>query len=144
MMRRRWRIVGLGVALLLGLLMTGLLAGCASSPSVPTFGRPDDRIAVSRGTTFDIVLDANASVGDDWRVVGQPDRAVAEPSGENHRSDSDLPGSPGQDVFSFRATGAGTTTISIFNCYRCVGADQPTAENQRLSQTLRFTLTVTG
>ncbi|MBA2309176.1 MAG: protease inhibitor I42 family protein [Pseudonocardiales bacterium] len=125
-------------------LVAALLAGCSSATSPQSFGRADERIAVTNGASFEIVLDANSGVGDDWRIVGEPDPAVAVPTGEGYRSDSDQPGSPGHASFAFRAAGAGTTAVKIYNCYRCGPDGKPRPEDEHLAETLAFTVVVTG
>jgi predicted secreted protein len=117
-----------------------LAAGCGSSE--PAFTPDDGTIRVEAGERFRVELEANPGVGDDWRLVGEPARAVAELVGESFVSESDAPGSGGTAVFTFSATEEGAAELVFFNCYRCAGADRPTPENEPFSETVSLELEV--
>jgi predicted secreted protein len=115
-------------------------AGCGSSE--PVFTPDDGTIRVEAGERFRVELDANPSVGDDWRLVGEPAPAIVELVDESFASEGDAPGSGGTAIFTFSATGEGAAELMFFNCYRCNGADRPTPENEPFSETVSLGLEV--
>jgi predicted secreted protein len=120
------------------ILLTG---ACGSSEQVFT---PDDgAIRVEAGERFRVEFDANPSVGDDWRLVGDLPPDVVELVDESYAGDDDAPGAGGNAIFTFAATGAGSAELTFFNCYRCGSANQPTVENEPLSETVSLALEVT-
>jgi predicted secreted protein len=124
-----------------------LLGGiaCGGAPDEPTFTRDDRVIQTQPGDRFRIALDSNPSIGDDWRVVGEPDRSIVRLVSEDFVSDQpdeDVVGAGGTQLFVFEALARGTTEIEIFNCYRCLADDRPTPENEPYAETVTFTLEV--
>jgi predicted secreted protein len=99
---------------------------------------------VEAGERFAIALEANPSIGDDWRIVAELDAAVIRLVREDYESDSPdpPPGSGGTTLFVFEAVAAGSTTVAILNCYRCGTADEPAPENEDLAETVEFTVQV--
>jgi inhibitor of cysteine peptidase len=128
--------VGL-VALLLALAACGTVSGNA------TYTRDTRTITVESGERFTIKLNASPGIGDDWRIVGGLERGRVKLVDESYQADDrGVPGGSGTTSFLFEATQPGTTELTLFNCYRCAGADKPSPENAQLAETLVFTITV--
>jgi predicted secreted protein len=129
------------VACAVGVAAAGVACG---GQDERTFTRDDRTVAVETGERFAIELAANPSVGDDWRIVGEPDATVIRLVAEDYESDSadPAPGSGGTTRFVFDAVAAGTTTVAILNCYRCGTADEPAPENADLAETVEFAVRV--
>lgn len=71
-------------------------------------------IDVGVDDTFTIELEANPSTGYSWELAGPLDEAIVVSLGSDHEAgDSDAVGTPGTQEMSFRAVGAGTTTIAL-------------------------------
>jgi inhibitor of cysteine peptidase len=118
--------------------------GCGGS-NERAFTEQEKAIAAAVGERFSIVLEANPSIGDEWRVIAGPDPTVVELLGESYVTDdpgSELAGAGGMTRFMFEARAAGTTRVEVFNCYRCLGDEKQSAENEQLSRTVVFTITV--
>jgi predicted secreted protein len=120
-------------------------AACgAGSDDVQTFDRDDRAIDVRAGDRFRIALAENPSVGDDWRLTVAPDESVARLVDEDYVSDTDedVAGAGGTRFFVFEALSPGATELTIFNCYRCLAADQPRLEDEPFAETLEFSVRV--
>lgn len=93
-------------AVLVLLLPAACLAeGAASAPRA---------VAARVGEQFTVRLDANATTGYGWRLTTPPDPAVATLVGSTYQASSGgLVGSGGDEVWTFRAVGAGTTRIVL-------------------------------
>ncbi len=99
--------------------------GCAHAAAVlallvPTACRAEGAAAVPRaiavhvGEQFTIRLDANATTGYGWRLTTPPDPAIATLVGSTYQASSGgVVGSGGDELWTFRATGAGTTRIVL-------------------------------
>jgi inhibitor of cysteine peptidase len=71
-------------------------------------------ITVHVGEQFTIRLDANATTGYGWRLTTPPAPAVATLVGSTYQASGDgLVGSGGDELWTFRATGAGATRIVL-------------------------------
>ncbi|MBV6507348.1 MAG: hypothetical protein JJLCMIEE_00392 [Acidimicrobiales bacterium] len=123
-----------------------VLVGCGDSESPApadngdepkSYGLSDDEIVVGNGDEFLIEIRENPSVGDAWQLIEDPDRAVVEFVDEEFVSDDpEATGAGGETTFTFRATGSGSTTLEMGNCYRC--AD----DQEKYTDTHTFDVTV--
>jgi predicted secreted protein len=122
------------------------LGGCGGNSPAPIqeFTRGDSTISVEVGDRFTISLDANPSVGDDWRVVAGADAGVVELRQEQLAPDEPdgPPGSGGTEIFEFEAVSPGTTELELFNCYRCLDRQSPLPEDEPFAETLVFAVRV--
>ena len=103
-MRRLW---------CLGLCLALFAAGC-SLPLTQEFADPNQPIVVKAGEEFVITLDSNATTGYRWELSNQPDEKVV--SLVNHEyqgSGLPVPGSGGQEHWTFHAVGPGQTEIGL-------------------------------
>jgi len=148
-----------GLALLIAMMAA---VGCArsggsgSSGTVSTeepmpsgekkvFKKDQTDIKVVAGETFAIRLPQNASIGDSWRIVSAPDDSFVKESGSSMKYDSTEPaaGEGGQVEFKFKAKKPGTTTVTLYNCFRCSAqATAVATENNKLAERLTFNITV--
>lgn len=111
------------------LITTILLASCATSSTTPTptlpptaetpnpLPEPTDPtqlITVNAGETFELVLPSNSSTGYRWNIIPELDENVVQFVEQNYISGQPvIPGSGGVDVWTFRAIGAGDTTVVL-------------------------------
>lgn len=164
MIARRLGVVALLALLALGSACTktegGLdTRGSSTSGAAPTTEQVDApsgkkvfkgdqrEIAVVVGEKFAIRLSENASIGDAWRVVSEPDGRLVESEGTSVKSDvgPDEPpraGAGAQREFKYKARAAGVTTVTVFNCYRC-GNGTVAPDNEDNAERLTFTVTIT-
>jgi predicted secreted protein len=71
-------------------------------------------VEVSVDDTFTIELEANPSTGYTWELAGPLDDSVVVSLGSDHQAgDGSGVGVPGQQLFSFKAVGQGSTTIAL-------------------------------
>ena len=112
---------------------------------VEVFTREDSGISVQVGERFAIELDANPSIGDDWRLVGGVDVGVVELEDQEFTSNEPEAetGGGGVESFVFEAVGTGVTELELFNCYRCLERESPLPEDEPFAETLLFRVTVT-
>jgi inhibitor of cysteine peptidase len=104
------------------LLVAGLIA-CAPSTggvqvSCDDFSKTNDMtksLEVKAGDTFTVTLCSNATTGYQWTenaVIG--DKTIVEQTKHEFVApDSDLMGAPGNEVWTFKALKAGTTTVAM-------------------------------
>jgi len=113
-----------------------LTVDCAAFESEGSNGQPVQRdLAVSVGQTFQVILCSNASTGFAWEVptwTGDPSVELVQ-LGKDAPATA-LPGAAGTQVFTFKATAAGTTRIEVVY-------SQPWAGGMK--GTLRLVVTVT-
>jgi len=114
------------------------------APTKKIFKEDDTTIKVAVGEKFGIRVKENASIGDAWKLVSQPDDRILEDEGNSYKADQaePMPGSGGQREFKFKARAAGTTTVTLFDCYRCAGNGQVSPENSAYAKRITFTITV--
>jgi predicted secreted protein len=108
------------------------------------FKQDQTEIRIGVGEKFAIRLPQNPSVGDSWRLVSEPDDSFVKYDGSSMKYDTPdpQPGAAGQIEFKFKAKKAGTTTVTLFNCYRC-GADSTSPAGQaEPAKRLTFTIHV--
>ncbi|MFE5581198.1 protease inhibitor I42 family protein [Kitasatospora sp. NPDC056531] len=104
-------------------------------------------MSLAIGERFTIAVRDNASDGDYWRVVTpKPDAAVVTGVDEV----LDLPeasetadGIGGIRYYTFEAKGNGTTTITLFNCYRTLCSHPKLGDDESRKRVVRNTYTVT-
>jgi inhibitor of cysteine peptidase len=145
---RRWPVTVAIAVLVLG----ALLAGCGgdddgggsgsgggggsstkggSSASTKVYGAGDS-IRVSTGQTFVVELEANPTTGYSWASETNPNAELVK---STQVTNSTLPGAPGMQQLTFRATASGSSTL-VLNYARPFEPDAPPA------QTESFPLTV--
>ena len=114
------------------------------APVKKVFKEDDTTIKVAVGEKFGIRVKENASIGDAWRLVSAPDPSILKDEGNSYKADSaePMPGSGGQREFKFKARATGTTTVTLFDCYRCSGAGEVSPENSAYAKRITFTVTV--
>lgn len=108
----------------LALLMTaGLFTACGEEAE-PGSGPPRtvDVTAEDAGTTVSlapddevvITLESNVTTGFAWKLALEPDPAVLELVGSTYVApETDLVGAGGQEVWTFRAVGGGSTELEL-------------------------------
>ncbi len=85
---------------------------------------------VNNGDEFAIMLDSNPTTGYSWAVAGQPDAGVVDVEGSDFVDpDTELIGAPGKDLWTFKAVGKGSTSITL-NYGRPWEQDQPPADQK--------------
>ncbi|MFF1544011.1 protease inhibitor I42 family protein [Streptomyces sp. NPDC058291] len=97
-----------------------LVAGCASGSDEPT-SHPtrDTTVTAEVGERFTLSLPENASTREHWFVVDpQPDASVVRTADRRYESadDGKSVGGGGSLVFTFEATGRGSTRIVLLHC----------------------------
>ncbi|MGA5822426.1 hypothetical protein ACPC54_31740 [Kitasatospora sp. NPDC094028] len=129
------------------------LAAClaASASNQPDRGRilgPKERsVTLAPGDRFSIAVRDSASIGDDWSVVDpKPDTGVVAAVAQV----TDFPpghekynGGGGTAFYVFEAKGRGTTTITLFNCFRGLCDAPERIESDDWEWLVRNTYTVT-
>ena len=111
------------------LIVTILLAGCASSSFTPTptlpptaetqslLPEPSDHtqlIAVKAGKTFELVVPSNPSTGYHWDVIPELDENIVQFVSQEYIPEQPVkPGSGGVDVWTFRGINPGDTTVVL-------------------------------
>ncbi|MEU6235207.1 protease inhibitor I42 family protein [Kitasatospora sp. NPDC047058] len=131
-------------------LAAGLTACGQGGPGGPARGRvlgADERsVSVAPGERFSVSVRDNASVGDYWSLADpQPDAAVVAKVDEVLDTPDDAEGKDGAGgtrFYVFEARSAGTTTITLFNCFRSLCNDPKTSDQDR-TLLVRNTYTVT-
>jgi inhibitor of cysteine peptidase len=113
------------------LIATILVAGCAAaSSSTPTATLPPppvetqntvleptdhtQLITVKADATFNLVVPSNPSTGYHWNIIPELDENIVEFIEQNYFAEQPvMPGSGGMEVWTFRAAGAGDTTVVL-------------------------------
>jgi hypothetical protein len=96
-----------------------LLAGGCFGPHVVTVAAGDGTAHVANGDILRVDLGSyNASIGDSWYLVGQPDPGVLVEKDQEFDADCGNPGCGGRLAWTFTATGPGDTTLAFRYCYR--------------------------
>src|SRR3954469_20396121 len=92
------------------IVFTLFLAACAPVPT-----SPDQTIETSPGKTFQIIINSNPTTGYHWEIVGELDKSVVEFVSKEYQSTSQpgLVGGGGVDIWTFKATAAGRTKITL-------------------------------
>lgn len=120
------------------------LTGCIQN------GRPEPDAVLTESTTeavvevgdeIDVRLRENASIGNDWRVVEEPDGTLLELTEHGYGPDDpQTAGSGGTRVFSYRALAPGEAELTLYDCYRC-GADGTSTVPEEARE-VTFTITI--
>jgi inhibitor of cysteine peptidase len=136
-------------------VLLALTAACGTSTDEPTsHPTTDGRVTADVGERFTLTVDENASLGERWYLATpKPDDSVVRGRGQRYESDSEgepVPGAGGGRVFTFEATGTGSTRIVLLHCpvHACDGdtaspAPQTTAPPSSYAKPKRVTYTVT-
>ncbi|WP_369183017.1 hypothetical protein [Streptomyces sp. Y1] len=133
--------------------LIAVFAAClaASSSNQPDRGRilgPDERsVTLGPGDRFSIAVEDSASIGDNWSIVNpKADTAVVAAVAQV----TDYPpgyekynGGGGTAFYIFEAKGRGTTTITLFNCFRGLCHAPERIQPDDLEWLVRNTYTVT-
>ncbi len=123
-----------------------LAAAAACGPDVGSAfrGRVEQTadIRVDQGERFSLAVSDSPGVGDKWTLRGRPDSKVTSFVTEIYEAEGDEPGSSGVRYYVFDADARGTTTATLFNCYRCHGGAPKTQESKEYSGTATFRITV--
>lgn len=84
------------------------------SPNIMNVTESGQQVELAPGDSLVITLDSNATTGFSWSVAGISDEDVVdEVSNEYQAPDSELVGAGGQEVWTFEALDAGTSTIEM-------------------------------
>lgn len=111
------------------LIAATLLTGCAASSSTPTptlpptaetpssLPEPTDPtqlVTVKTGETFELVVPSNPSTGYHWDIIPELDETIVQFVEQGYITEQPvIPGSGGMDIWTFRAAGAGDTTVVL-------------------------------
>lgn len=111
----RMGVAGLIVLIAVALGFTQFRAHGGASSTLNLGPKDDGRtVQVQASDTIVITLDSNATTGFRWALTGKPDPAVVELVGSDYIAPtSTLVGAGGQEVWRFRATGTGTTSLEL-------------------------------
>ncbi len=96
-----------------------LAAGCGDGGGKGGGGdntNPDKPVEVSEGERFRIKIESNPTTGYEWTIAGTPDAAVVKAAGDEYVPDREgaaMPGSGGNQFFTFEAVGKGRTKITF-------------------------------
>jgi len=90
-----------------------LAAGCAL-PLTREFTDPNQPIVVRRGEEFVITLDSNATTGNRWELAQPLDEKIVTLLDQEYvTSGPPIPGAGGQEHWTFKAVGPGTTQLAL-------------------------------
>jgi predicted secreted protein len=87
----------------------GKSGGGGSGKAIPTF-EAGDSISVSDGDRFVVALEANPSTGYMWSAAANPNVTYVS---SKQVQGKDLPGAPGTQRLTFRATSPGSSTLVL-------------------------------
>jgi inhibitor of cysteine peptidase len=115
--------------ILVSLVVTILLTGCASSSFTPTptllptaerqstLPEPTDHtqlIIVKAGETFELMLPSNPSTGYHWEIIPELNENIVQFVSQDYIPEQPVkPGSGGVDVWTFRGINPGDTTVVL-------------------------------
>jgi predicted secreted protein len=127
----------LAVSFLMGFLLVAV--GCGGNGGE----EPDDgqqvteemqeTFDVETGQHFDLSLESNPTTGFAWQATQSPDEKIVQLVNNQFVAPSgDLMGAPGEEVWQFRATGAGTTTM-VLEYARSWETDVPPAKRYTIT-----------
>ncbi|GEM_PF-693423 len=140
--KRLWRTI---VVMLSAFLMCLLLVtvGCGKSDDGQDDGQQvtteemKQSFNVETGQYFDFSLESNPTTGYTWQTTQSPDEKVVQLTNSYFvEPSSDMMGAPGEDVWQFRAVGAGSTTM-VLEYAQAWDTETPPAKRY----TLTFTVT---
>ncbi|MCP2350331.1 protease inhibitor I42 family protein [Nonomuraea roseoviolacea] len=128
------------------LLIAAVTAGCGGGAAVSDLGvvvkgakGATVPVELRSGQRFSLAVPDDRSAGDSWTLEALPDATVASFISKEARRDD----ARGVTYFVFNAKRPGTSTIRLYDCWRCGGATTPPTEESRLrSGEAIFDLTV--
>ena len=92
-------------------ILAVLLAACTPST------KPSDPLVIidtQVGKEFKLVLESNPTTGYHWEVVGELDKSLVELTSRDYKAaEPQTIGSGGVDIWTFKAVGAGETTVKL-------------------------------
>lgn len=115
-------LIPIRVAVALLLLVTLTLTACGSDAEPAEGGRTIDLTAEDSGSSVEaavgdeivITLESNVTTGYAWTLVTEPESEVLDlVDSEYVAPDTDLVGAGGEEVWTFVATGEGTTALAM-------------------------------
>ena len=93
------------------------LVACSSAPSLVSVDASysGQEVEVAVGGSVTVTLDSNASTGFQWVLVSISDETVLEKVANTYEApeDTGMVGSPGKEIWTFKALKKGTSTISM-------------------------------
>ena len=96
------------------LLLLALVASACHHPPVARIPSLNGPLEIGKGEPLTITLDANPTTGFEWQLAAPLDAKVMKLIGHDFRpSDTSRVGSGGTDVWTFKAIGTGSTTITL-------------------------------
>jgi len=96
------------------LLLLALAAGACHHPPVARIPSPNGPLEIGKGEPLTITLDTNPTTGFEWQLASPLDDKVMKLIGHDFRhADTARLGAGGTDVWTFKAIGAGSTTITL-------------------------------
>ena len=96
----------------IAVVATCLLAGCVGE--IKTYTDSGRTIDIGVNQEFVIALGSNPTTGYSWRFAAQLDDTVIKLTGDEFLPPDNLrKGAPGEQLWTFRRVGAGSTTISL-------------------------------
>lgn len=93
---------------------------------------PSQPIEATVGQEFAIVVESNPTTGYEWTVTGNPADSIAVPIGAAPVTKGSMPGQGGIQTFTFKASGAGTTKITLTYARSFDPEDNPTVQEYTL------------
>lgn len=85
---------------------------CAMAVAQPT--AEIVRKKVHTGEEFSVKLESNPTTGYSWRMALSPDPGVVQSAGDRYVApNTEMMGAPGQEIWTFRAVGEGSTRIVL-------------------------------
>ncbi len=154
MRRLRWTLL---VGALAGAIVGAVvLVTSDDEPPTTTVAPPDggndrtpvdllagEQVDAEVGDRLALRVEENPSVGDRWVVAQAPDDAVARIVDRfSEGVDTDLVGAGHTEVFVLEATGPGTTSLTLHNCFRCDVEGNTPPENEQFAIDLDYDIRV--
>lgn len=99
--------------------------GSGGSSSVKVYG-PGDSISAAVGQSFVIELESNPTTGYEWTAQSNPNAELVK---SRMVTSSTLPGAPGMQQLTFRATKAGSSTL-VLDYARSFEPNNPPAQTE--------------
>ena len=152
MRRLAWALLtGTLVGALVGAVV--LVADDDGSPPTTTVADDDDRAPVDLlagqlvdaevGDRLELRVEENPGVGDSWVVDQAPDEAVARIVDQfSEGADPDLAGAGYTEVFVLEATGPGTTSLVLHDCFRCDAEGNTPPDDEQFAIDLEYGIRV--
>jgi hypothetical protein len=141
---RRWLAWSLVAVVLLVAAVVGGVASYRRVTYGSRYAEAKTSVSADKGSVFTLVVpDRGASVGDRW-TAAVADPAVAEQVRSRLIADSlsdrlfgaALGGGGGQRLITFKAKSAGTTTITLSNCFQGCDNERTQADSRSVSWTV--------